>query len=53
MSPTGAPKVLGMLHEQMTSELETSEITVKIHREDGSEFYASASEAPLLDEMGK
>jgi 5-methyltetrahydropteroyltriglutamate--homocysteine methyltransferase len=27
-----------MLHKQMTSELGTSEITVKIHREDGSEF---------------
>ncbi len=53
MSPAGAPRVLGMLHKQMTSELGTSEITVKIHREDGSEFYGSVSEAPLLDEMGK
>ena len=42
-----------MLHKQMTSELETSEITVKVRREDGSEFYERASKAPLLDEMGK
>ena len=41
-----------MLHKQMTSELGTSEITVKIHREDGSEFYGSVSRAPLRDEMG-
>ena len=34
MSPTGAARVLGMLHKQMTSELGTSEITVKVHRED-------------------
>ena len=46
MSPAGAPRVLGMLHKQMTSELETREITVKIHREDGSEFYGSVPEAP-------
>jgi len=53
MSPAGAPRVLGMLQKQMTSELGTSEITVKTHRQDGSEFYGSVSEAPLLDEMGK
>ena len=53
MSPASAPRVLGMLHKQVTSELGTSEITVKIHREDGSEFYGSVSEAPLADEMGK
>ncbi len=53
MSPTGAPTVLGMLHKQMTSELGTSEITVKIHSEDGSEFYGSVSGAPLRDEMGR
>jgi FixJ family two-component response regulator len=47
MSPTGAPRVLGMLQEQVTSELGTSEITVKVHREDGSEFYGSVPEAPL------
>jgi FixJ family two-component response regulator len=45
MSPKGAPRVLGMLHEQVTSELGTSEITVKVHREDGSEFYGRVPEA--------
>jgi hypothetical protein len=45
MSPAGAPGVLSMLR--------TSEIIVKIHREDGSEFYGSVSETPLLDEMRK
>jgi FixJ family two-component response regulator len=53
MRPAGARRVLGMLHKQVTSELGTSETTVKIHREDGSEFYGSASETPLLDEMRK
>ncbi len=53
MSPAGAPRVLGMLHKQMTSKLRTSEITVKVHRGDGSGFYGSVSEAPLADEMGK
>ena len=53
MSPTGAARVLGMLHKQMTSEFGTSETTVKVHREDGPEFYRSVPEAPLLDEMGK
>jgi FixJ family two-component response regulator len=47
MRPAGAPRVLGMLRKQMTSELGTSEITVKVHREDGSEFYRSVPEAPL------
>src|SRR5882724_647399 len=51
--PADAPTVLGMLHKQMTSELGTSEITVKIHREDGSEFYGSVSGAPLRDGMGR
>jgi hypothetical protein len=45
MSPTGAPRVLSMLHEQVTSELGTSEITGKVHREDRSEFYGSVPEA--------
>jgi len=30
-----------------------SEITAKVHREAGSEFYGSVPEAPLVDEMGK
>jgi FixJ family two-component response regulator len=34
MSPTGAARVLGILYKQMTSELGTSKITVKVHRED-------------------
>jgi FixJ family two-component response regulator len=38
MSPAGAPSVLGMLHKQITSEFGTSETTVKVHREDSSEF---------------
>jgi hypothetical protein len=38
MNPADAPTVLGMLHKQMTSDLGTSEITAKIHHEDGSEF---------------
>lgn len=38
MNPAGAPRVLGVLHKQMTSEFGTSEITVKVYREDGSEF---------------
>jgi len=45
MSPTGAPRVLGILHKQIPSEPEISEITVKIHREDGAEFYGNISEA--------
>jgi len=46
MSAAGAPRVFGMLHEQMTSALGISEIAVKVHREDGSEFYGSVPEAP-------
>jgi hypothetical protein len=45
--------VLGMLHKQITSELGTSEITVKAHREGISGFCGGVPEAPLLDEMGK
>jgi hypothetical protein len=48
MNPAGSPAVLGMLHMQMTSEFGTSEITVKIHRQDGAELYGSVSGAPLI-----
>jgi hypothetical protein len=37
----------------MTSEPGTSEITVKVHHEDGSEFYGSVPEVSLLEEIGK
>jgi methionine synthase II (cobalamin-independent) len=37
----------------MTSEAGTSKINMKVHREDGSQFYGSVPETPLLDEMGK
>jgi hypothetical protein len=53
MNHANAPTVLGMLHKQITSELGTSEITVKILREGGSEFYGSVARAPLRDGMGK
>jgi len=46
MSPS-APRVLDMLHKQMTSELGANEITVKVHRDDGSEFYGIVPEAPF------
>jgi hypothetical protein len=54
MNPAGAPTVLGMSHKRMAADLGTSEVTVKIHGQEGSElFYGSISGAPLRDEMGK
>ncbi len=46
MNPADAPTVLGMLHKQMTSELGTSEITAKIHRETARNSRGSLSRAP-------
>jgi FixJ family two-component response regulator len=53
MSRADAPRILGMLHKQMTSEFGTSETTVKVHREDGSEFYGSVPVAPFTRWNGK
>jgi len=51
MTPAGALTVSACSRKQVTSGLGTSGITVKTHRADGVEFYASLSGALSGDEM--
>ncbi len=52
MTPADAPTVLDVLHKQMTSELGTSEITVKIHARTARNSTGASLERPYEMEWG-